>query len=292
MADIFTTRLNFNFDKTKFGDAIVLSNETKDFLNTKPIVLTDWQISDLANSNVATSTNYYKNPILNVANQLRANVYNLKNVFTSINQYDIPVQSANIITVATNLIIEIDALKSHTNNISGVQAADANINEDSFISVEYPDYDKSIALGKDLVMLLNATDGILDASPALGSMTSLFIGSDIQANNNTIFAHIATANNTIRTGTIYVGDPPSPVTGNISNITHVVANSIFDSLNVANTLIGGRREADWFYYREGLELLQDYDKINKLEDVGQTQDYLIKNLIGTQEYIDKLSANT
>jgi hypothetical protein len=292
MANIFTSRLNFNFDKTKFGDAIVLSQDTKDFLNTKPIVLTDWQISDLANSNVATSGNYYKNPVLNVSNQLRANVYNLKNVFLRIDQYDNMVQSANIISVAANLIIQIDAFKSHTDNISGIQSADATVTEDTYSSVEFPDYDKSIALGKDLVMLLNATDGILDASPALGSMTSLFIESDIRANNNTIFTYIATANNTIRSGTIYVGDPPAPATGNISNISQAVANSILESLNVANTLIAGRRESDWFYYREGLELLQDYDKVTRLEDVGQTQEYLIKNLVGTQEYIDKISANT
>ena len=62
-ANVLYGRLDFSFDTSKFGDAINLSDGTKEFLNTQPIVLKDWQISDLANSNVTSSTNYYKNPV-------------------------------------------------------------------------------------------------------------------------------------------------------------------------------------------------------------------------------------
>jgi len=39
-------------------------------------------------------------------------------------------------------------------------------------------------------------------------------------------------------------------------------------------------------------LMEDYNKVTKFEDVGQTQEYLVKNLIGTDSYINKISANT
>jgi hypothetical protein len=283
-ANVLYGRLQFNFDTSKFGDAINLSDGTKEFLNTQPIVLTDWQISDLANSNVASATTYYKNPVLNVSNSLKANVYNLYNTFISIEFYDSAVasaQSANIIATTANLLIEIENFKSHTNNVSGVTVASDNTIENTDIVVSYPDYDKLISLGKDLVMLLNATDDRQDATPVLASMTSLFVGSDIANNNTLIVSDEISVNNTLRT-----------VSANIwSNITSSLANAIYANVLSANNLIGTRREHDWNFYREGLSLMNDYVTVTKLEDVGATQDYLIKNYIGTESYINKLSAN-
>ena len=283
-ANVLYGRLDFSFDTSKFGDAINLSDGTKEFLNTQPIVLKDWQISDLANSNVTSSTNYYKNPVLNVSNSLKANVYNLYNTFISIEFYDnanATAQSANIIATTANLLIEIENFKSHTNNVSGVSSATDNIIENTEIVIEYPDYDKIISLGRDLVMLLNATDNRQDATPVLGSMTSLFVAEDISNNNVLIVPNVISVNNTLRL-----------VASNVwSNITLSMANSIYANVLAANNLIASRREHDWNFYREGLNLMKDYSTITKLEDVGQTLEYLIKNLIGTESYISKITAN-
>jgi hypothetical protein len=147
--------------------------------------------------------------------------------------------------------------------------------------LEYPDYEKVIDLGRNLVMLLKATDDREDASPVLASMTSIFIESDIANTNTLVVSDFNTINNSTRL-----------VASNVySNISATTVNSIFSRIQTANTLIGGRREHDWNFYREGLSLLNDYDKVSKLEDVGTTQDYLIKNYIGTESYINKLSAN-
>jgi len=283
-ANVLYGRLNFNFDTAKFGDAINLSDGTKEFLNTQPIVLTDWQISDLANSNVASSTNYYKNPVINVSNSLRANVYNLYNVFTTIEVFDdngANSQSLNIMSTAANLIIQIDGFKSHTDNISGVTPAYDNIIENSQVVIEYPDYEKIISLGRDLVMLLNATDNRQDATSVLGSMTSLFIESDISNTNLLIVSSRNSTNNTLR----IVGESV------YSNMSYSLANTIYSTVLSANTLIASRREHDWNFYRQGLSLMKDYASVTKLEDVGATQEYLIKNYIGTDSYKNKLSAN-
>lgn len=284
-ANVFN-RLSFNFDTSKFGEAANLSQGTKDFLNTSPIILTDWQKSDLANGTIVV-TDYYKNPLVNVLSQLKSNVYNLYNTFISIDNFDFPnVQSANIISETSNLIIQIDMMKSHSDNISGVTSSFGDIIENTNIVIEYPDYEKAITLGKDLVMLLNSTDGILNATPVLGSMTSLFVKDDIQSNIPIIISANTTINNSIRL--VLVGEDYNVY----SNISGSSSNTILDQIKTANTLIGGRREHDWNYYRQGLILLEDYNKVTKFEDVGQTQEYLIKNLIGTDSYINKISANT
>jgi len=283
-ANVLYGRLGFDFDTTKFGDAINLSNGTKEFLNTQPIVLTDWQISDLANSNVATSANYYRNPVLNVSNVLKQSIQNLSNVILTIEFYD-DVQAispaSNVVSLSANLILEIDQFISHTNNVSGVNVSSPTAIENTEIVLEYPDYEKVIDLGRNLVMLLKATDDREDASPVLASMTSIFIESDIANTNTLVVSDFNTINNSTRL-----------VASNVySNISATTVNSIFSQIQTANTLIGGRREHDWNFYREGLSLLNDYDKVSKLEDVGTTQEYLIKNYIGTESYINKLSAN-
>lgn len=280
-ANVFN-RLNFSFDTSKFGGAANLSQETTDFLNTSPVVLTDWQKSDLANGTIIV-TDYYKNPVMNVLNQFKSNVYNLYNTFISIDVFDFPnVQTANIISETSNLLVQIDMMKSHSDNVSGVTVSYGEVIENTTITIEYPDYEKAISLGRDLVMLLSSTDGIQNATPVLGSMTSLFIKDEIQSNNSIIFTANNTINNSIRL-----------VTGNLySNISGTSSNTILNQIKTANTLIGGRREHDWNYFRQGLVLMEDYNKITKIEDVGQTQEYLIKNLIGTDSYINKISANT
>ena len=85
-ANVFN-RLSFSFDTGKFGDAIFLSDNTKDFLNTQPVSLETWQKNDLANGTIIV-TNYYKNPVLNVCNQLQSSTQNLYSLMLTIAAYD------------------------------------------------------------------------------------------------------------------------------------------------------------------------------------------------------------
>jgi len=269
-------RLSFNFDANKFGDANQLSNATIGFLNSQPIELKDWQKSDLANTNtINVATNYFKNPVINVANSLKSNISNIITVMSTIISYDdASVPYTELLANASNLIIEIDLFNSHTNNVSGVsESANSDYN--------FPDYEKAISLGRDLLMVLNATDSIQNATPVLGNMTSLFVEEEITSNNTIIATDYNTVNNSIR----LVGP------NKVSNITSAAANTILSNIITANTLIGGRREHDWNFYNQGLAIMDDFNKINKLEDVGSTQSYLIENLIGTDEYVQKISAN-
>jgi hypothetical protein len=279
-ANVFN-RLSFSFDTGKFGDSIYLSDNTKNFLNTQPVTLETWQKNDLANGTIIVS-NYYKNPVLNVCNQLQSSTQNLYNLIQTITAYDF----ADGVTLAASvntLLTEINLFKQHTSNVSGVTKAEATVPEDGSPVVDYPDYDSAVQLGQDLLMLLNNTDGIQDSTPVLGNMTSLFIGDEIAANLAIITSDFPLLNVSIRL---------SGIDDVLSNISTTNANFIISHVQTARGMLNTRRLHDWNFFRQGSILLEDYNRIDKLENVGNTQIYLINNLIGTDEYKQKISANT
>ena len=282
MSSVFG-RLNFNFDEAKFGDAIYLSDGAKEYLNTSPTELQTWQINDIANGNIQM-TDYYKNPVINVANQLKSNVQNLSIFLSTIEFYDNIVQSANLISGVANLIIEIESFKSHTNNVSGVNTAVSSTNELGADALHFPDYDNAVNLGQQLLLLVNESDGVQNSTPLLGSMTSLFVEDELISNTTILVSDVITVNNSLRTG-----PPESNV---YSNLTPAQVNTILSHITTANTLVAGRREHDWNFYRQGLAILDDYFKVEKLTRTGNTQNYLVNNLIGTDRYKNNLSGNT
>jgi len=280
MSSIFG-RLNFNFDDSKFGSSLYLTDETKSYLNTAPVELTTWQLNDIANGNIQM-TDYYKNPVINVSNQLKTNSNSLYTIANTIQVFDNVVDSANLLSSLANLIIEIENFKSHTNNVSGVTTATSTTNELGNDAVNYPDYDSAVNLGQQLLLLVNASDGVQNSTPLLGSMTSLFIGNELASNNSIIANDVITVNNSLRIET-----------GNIvSNLTSSQVNVIISHVNTANTMLGTRKEHDWYFYRTGLTIVDDYFKVEKLTRLGNTQTYLVNNLIGTDRYNNNLSGNT
>ena len=278
MASVYE-RLNFSFDTGKFGDSINLSEGTKSYLNTAPVKLETWQKSDLANGSIVR-TDYFKNPMITVTTRLSDNVNVMNQIVQTIDTFDNgsgTAMKANL----TNLIIEIRNYLSHTSNISGVTEARANVSETSNVITHFPDYDKAVSAGEQILMLTNATDGVANTVPLLGNFTSLFISDDITANANNIINDLVTVRNSIR---IEVIGGETPTSSNISNLSANLITTITSNVVAANTLLSTRRLHDWNFYRNSLNILDDYNKINSLGRVGNTQKYLINNLVGTDKY--------
>lgn len=274
-------RLNFNFDDSKFGSSLYLPDETKEYLNTAPTELQTWQINDIANGNIQM-TDYYKNPVINVITLMQNNVATLNSVVSTIEFYDYAVDSANLVSGLANLVIQIEQFKKHTNNVSGANSATSTTNESGTDAENYPDYDLAVNLGQQLLLLTNASDGVQNATPLLGSMTSLFVGDDISSNSTILQNDRPIVNNSLRL-----------VSTNVwCNLTSTEVNTLISHITTANTLLGGRREHDWNFFRTGLQIMDDYYKVDKLTRLGNTQTYLVNNLIGTDKYKNNLSANT
>jgi len=267
---IFST-LNFNFDTSKFGSAIYLSPQAEAYLNAAPIVITDWQKNDMANGNI-DMTNYYLNPTANVCAQLLSNT-NTMIAFSPLSDtatlFLYATESANRLkSNLANLVIEINAFKSHTDNVSGVYTMTSNT--DIIPSLEH-----ATSIGNQLLRILNSTDAVSNTVPLLGNMTSLFIVNDLTTYNTTMYSNMIILNNSKNAGT------------GVSNVTSDAMNSIVISVQTMNAYISGCRTSDWAFYKQSIQILNDYNKVSKFDNLGNTQSYLVNNLIGT----DRLKSN-
>ena len=286
-------RLTYNFDDTKYGDAFYLTTETKNYLNTSPLEIKTWQKTDIANGSIQ-NTNYFKNPVINVTNTIISTVNTFNVVFANVVSFDsAPTLNLDFAyqTIAT-LELELAKYKTHTSNVAGVNDSTQTVTGDGASIIDYPDYQKAVSLGQQLLQLVNVTDGVQNASPLLGSMTSLFIGDELASNLTIITSDLQTLNATIRQVVVAgPGDPPSN-TFYYSNITAANANTIMSHFATANTMLRVRREHDWDFYRNGVSIVNDYFKVDSLGRLGNTQNYLVNNLIGTDRYISNTLANT
>jgi len=169
-------RLNYNFDSTKFGTGINLTDGQKLTLNY-PSPLYTWQAFDLSGSSVG---NYFQNPhtanlaIMTVlANSIMvyANTANANVSFSDTVSQNV----ANLLYESANTLYnEISNFYLHTNRISGVT--------ESTNKLTTPDYSTAMSVGRQVLSITNQVDGIQNNAPILGNFTSLAIGQDI-ANN-------------------------------------------------------------------------------------------------------------
>lgn len=283
MSSVFD-RLNYNFDSSKFGNAANLSSAAANTINliaNNTPAYAEWQITDLA-AGSPVRTNYFKNPTnTNTASMLftvgtirltantiiNANTdnvvgggYTTSNVFVTTDQI---AAATKLYSSSGNLIIELNAFKSHTDNISGVTVV---------TNTDYPSYESAAGLGQMNMMTLTKTDGTpQNTVPILGSFTSLFIQPELTANDQTFIVYNSSFNVN-------------------SNSTFI--QTISDYANSTASLLNTRRSGDWTFFRNSYQVMKDIGFLQQFTNMGGTQSYLVKNLIGTDSLITKLSANT
>ena len=267
MAGLFGN-LGFNFDTAKFGDAQYLSAGAKRYLNAAPLFVSSWAQADIANNDVAI-TNYYKNPQANVCAVLSAYSIGLYN-FANTTPFDFASNTA-LISFSATLYGQIPLFKSHTDNVSGVIAMTSN--QDTI-----PSLDSASSIGNYLLRVLSTTDGLSNTTPMLGSMTSLFINDDLVANSTAIINDYITLTSSVAPN------------GNcwISSSNLAIINTRLLDLNNYITL---RRTSDWDFFANARTMVMNSITLSKFDNVGNTQSYLIDNLIGTDRLKQNL-ANT
>lgn len=270
MSSVYST-LNFSFDTSKFGSALYLSPQAEAYLNAAPLVIPDWQKNDIANGSIVMS-NYYQNPTANAC----ANLITSANTMLAFAPFT---DTANLFSTASaaannlkanlnNLIVVINEFKSHTDNVSGVYTMTSNT--DTIPSLEH-----ATSIGNQLLRILSTTDGVANTVPLLGNMTGLFIANDIISYATTMASNMVTLNNS--------------VSGGISNISNSAMNLIISDVQTMNNYIYSTRTSDWAFYVQSIQILEDYNKLNKFDNMGNTQMYLVNNLIGTERLKDNLA---
>jgi len=275
-------RFNYNFDSSKFGAALEISDGSKqmmdNYANTVPMA--QWQKDDLANGSL-TRTNYFRNP---VASNCASLVISLESLSYTANDVSFSAPgAANVgkhLCGNTNLlrIYEVQALSAHADRISGV----AEVRPDPSI----PTYDGIQALGNQNILILNRTDSIQNSVGALGAMTSLFIGPDIDSYNSDVLSYVTEINN----NTTYGGG--FPFNSNTCSLSAARLEQMNTALNVMKDYLYERRYGDYFFYQTALQTIHDYSFVTKFSSMSNTQTYLINNYIGTESLKTKISANT
>lgn len=274
MSSVFG-RLGFNFDTNAFGDAQHLTTGALNTLNAAPITIPDWQLTALGNGTV-NKNDFVKNPHTGVCATLTANASAIRIITTNdpANTFPLIVDTSYVQAVsdaANNYIIELAAFKSHTDNISGLGVESAN-------AAAIPDYDLAVSVGQQILRITNVSDDVSNTTPMLGSFTSLFIGNELAANNTTINQDYITISSLVRpNGNCY--------------LTQAQAVSIASHMNTAKNLVNLRRTHDWNFYAKSVEVVNDYLVLDRFNNLGSTQTYLVNNFIGTETLVNNL-ANT
>ena len=257
-------RLGYNFDDTKFGDGLYLTPQAKKYLELSPPEVTEWQQNDIADG-VATRSRYFKNPTSNVYTTISSNasiIYTSANndpanTFTQPNAGNAALQLANTTAL---FIIELDAFKSHTDNISGLIEVSSD-------STTIPNYDIIQGMGQQILTLTHTTDNVSNSIPLLGNFTSLFVNDELESNNTIIYTDRLAMN--------------AANIGGISSLTANQINVIITHIQTANTLIATRRAHDWNFYAQSRAILDEYYLVKKFTTMGNTNSYLLNNYIGT-----------
>lgn len=292
MANSVFERFQYNFDSTKFGDAINLSDEAKNMLtlSSNNTSFSDWQTTDLQNGPISREI-YYKNPVKNVSSNLISTVNSfgssminvsfsspgaqnvVRHILGTSNTFMPYFSNAKNIVAMTSLLV---SFISHTNNVSGASTNTAtNL---------VPTFDAILGMGNENTMMLNKTNGIANAVGGLGAMTSLFIGDELSSNNDTFVYYT----NLIKTNTTSVYNPM----GGWSNTCTLTASQM-ETMNVAfRELYSGiydRINGDWLFYQTSISVSRDYGFLSRFSHLSNTQTYLINNLVGTDYLKSKIA---
>jgi hypothetical protein len=273
-------RLGFNFDTNRFGSAHTLSTgaaNTVNLISNNVPAMPDWQKSDLANGAIVR-TDYFQNPATTYVNSMLSSAAIISSNALTINAFSLAAS-------ANSLIVELGKFTSHTNNVSGVTLVFAS---------DVPSYAGAAGSGQSSLLTLNmAGEPQTNTDIMLGSFTSLFIQDDLTANANQILTYSIQLKNSISANTTDDGEGGPSVTTYSSNLANSIISSMSSYCNTTSSILNTRRMHDWTFHRNLQQVTQDNGFLQQFNNLGGTQKYLIKNVIGTTSLIGKLtSANT
>ena len=268
--------LGFNFNDPN-GTVQEFSANTQANLEQFPPIINEWQATDLKNNDVG---GYYQNPVVAYLNtiMLTSNTIcvAIANAYTSTgtdgNDQPLPpsyvgpsltavATAANSVTIAANNMI------FHTDKVSGVTPMEGK--EDTHIN---PYYKTLTAYGKQAIYITNQTDGIVDNSPILGSLTSLLVVPQFKDYASNVISILTKVNTIIAAN--------SDSTGAITGIT--------SKLNELNAFMIERQGHDVAFFTNVKNMVNRFNEMRSFSSSGETEKYLLNNVLGTDKIKSRL----
>lgn len=270
-------RYEYNFDSSRFGEASNLTPQAANTLNllaNNTGTFTDWQVTDLA-AGAIDRTDYFKNPTSNSTVKIETGAAVIAvNSLACANANAIFVQ---VFEAANNLILSVNAFKSHTDNISGiVVVTDPSV----------PSYESASGVGQMSMLTLTKTDGAQSNTvPILGSFTSLFINDVLESNGNQMLVYASQLANSISSADDGFGNLIYT-----SNLSSTQISSIQSYANSTSSILNTRRTHDWNFFQNSMQIMKDAAFLQQFTNMGATNTYLIRNVVGTNSLINKLDS--
>ena len=254
------------FDRLGFpsslnSEVIAYSNTTINRLNSMPQLLTAWQMQDMANNN---SSAYFINPANTHIVSLKDNILGIETMCTGVSDLTTIFTAANNVITSNNLI----DFSLHTDRMSNV--LDPSVDE------ELPHYKTSISLGKILTYLLYQSDGVTNNSVLIGSFGSILKYNTVSQYSQTIANDKILIENSINAGS--------------SNLTTQQKTAITSNINAMNTFVYTTMTEDKNFYANSRTLVSEYSTLRELNSLGQTQNELIFNYIGSEKLLERLNS--
>jgi hypothetical protein len=273
--------LGYNFSDPN-GDVKVLSANTLAHMNSVPALIHTWQAQDIANNSV---NGYFQNPVANIIMSISSTANSIVLYTTNLTSINVASNTLIYNLSVTPLASEAPAFLDHTNRISGVSDYNTDM-QNGLTTFNKPYYATAMAAGRSALYITNQTDNIQNTSPILGSFTSLLIGKQLSAQANLIITYPRLIANSI-TSTLNV---TTGNTTNVSNLTYSQILAISNDISNTYTLLYSSRINDENFYINLENFNKNYSTVKQFDNMGETQNYLINNFIGTPKLISRINS--
>lgn len=280
--------LNFNFDRSKLGDAIDPEQNILTGVRKSIPIIPKWQYDAIANNEVS-NTLYVKNPVRDVTQSIRNTANSISSVASAGGTIGSIRSAANQIAgFLTNVGTEespeyvytpgsAETFISHTNRISGVvESTDENL----------PDFYTAVGMGQLVFSIVSKYENITDNTPILGSLTSLFIGSDLETRLNLLIPTVTEIEEsiTLDSGT---GTPEDPFVYT-TTLSEARQNQILELISSTNSLLNDRRTHDVNFFLRCKTINNQYTSLGKFSNFSALTLHIIENFTGTDNLKSKL----
>lgn len=271
--------LGFNFNDPN-GKIQEFSANTKANLEQFPPIINEWQAKDIRNNDVG---GYFQNPVYDYLNTIKiksVEIYEAINVATTSTGIDplteLPTPPpyggpslSGVMTAANNVSIAANTMIFHTNKISGVTPIEGK--DDVHIN---PYYQTITSYGKQAIYITNQTDGVVNNSPILGSMTSLLVVPQFKDYASNVTSFLIKVNAIIAANS----DPTGSITGMVSK------------LNELQSFMDNRRTHDIAFFGNVKNLVNRFTQLSGFSNSGETEKYLLNNVVGTEKLKSRINS--
>lgn len=250
-----------------------LANTTIKHMEMMPPLLNKWQQDDIANDAVG---GYYTNPVGNVANSIGSTCISITNIEQLANT-----SAQTVYNCAVTLITSKNNFYAHTNRLSGLVPVNA-------ATTELPHYSTAMITGKLMMYLTYQSDGVTNNSPIMGNFTSLYTQNTLSDYYTTIqnYPTILAAG---MSSTTTEGEGGSTTTWSC-NVSGTILTQMATKLTEISSFMDTRRTSDVTFFQTSQAILDDYQEVRGFSGMGQTENQLIKDKVGSEKLLDRLNS--